>query len=224
MVKRGRGRPPHPDVLTPAEWAVLDSWRHGMTRRVIADRRGMSAYGVRYHLRNIAGKLGVATIAELRHWPGFAAGSAMAARRTNDMTDDPQLGPLGQVSMVVRDAARTEAWYRDVLGLPHVFTFGDLVFFDCGGTRLYIRQVDDADWRPSSILYFLVPDIEVAHRTLSERGVAFKGAPHLIYEDDETHVEEWMAFFDDPDGNTLALMARVQPGADSTPGSEHRPS
>lgn len=125
--------------------------------------------------------------------------------------NEVQLGPLGQVSMLGRDAARTEAWYRDVLGLPHVFTFGDLVFFDCGGTRLYIRHVSDDEWRPSSILYFLVPDIGVGHRILTERGVHFKGAPHMIYSDDATGVEEWMAFFDDPDGNTLAIMSRVIP-------------
>lgn len=211
MVKRSRGRPPHPDVLTPAEWHVLDSWRHGMTRRTIAARRGISAYGVRYHLRNIAGKLGVGTIAELRHWPGFPAGSARATKGSSPMTN-LQLGPLGQVSMLTRDGPRTEAWYRDVLRLRHVFTFGDLIFFDCGGTRLFIRQVPDAEWRPSSILYFLVPDITSAHRALTDRGVGFKGAPHLIYEDDGTGTEEWMAFFEDPDGNMLALMSRVERG------------
>lgn len=130
--------------------------------------------------------------------------------------EELQLGPLGQVSMLARDAARTEAWYRDVLGLPHVFTFGDLVFFDCGGTRLYLRAVSDEEWRPSSILYFLVPDITAAHRQLSERGVRFKGTPQMIYSDDATGVEDWMAFFRDPDGNTLAIMSRVRPAqADS---------
>ena len=217
MNKRPRGRPPHPDVLTPAEWRVLDSWRHGMSQRVIAHHRGISSYGVRYHLRNAAGKLGVATIAQLRHWPGIPARSAMATKGTQPM-DDLQLGPVGQVSMLTRDSARAEAWYRDVLGLPHVFTFGDLVFFDCAGTRLYIQQVPDSDWRPGSILYFLVPDITAAHATLLQRGVRFRGAPHLIYSDDVTGVEEWMAFFEDPDDNMLALMSRVEPEAQAASG------
>ena len=120
-----------------------------------------------------------------------------------------QLGPLGQVSMLTRDAAAAEAWYRDTLGLAHVFTFGDLVFFDAAGTRLFFRQVRDGDWRPSSILYFLVPDIASAHRLLVQRGVHFQGAPHMIYSDDDAGTEEWMAFFEDPDGNTLALMSRI---------------
>ena len=123
------------------------------------------------------------------------------------------LGPLGQVSMYAVDAAATERWYRDVLGLRHVFTFGDLVFFDCGGVRLYIHAVGAADWRKSSILYFLVPDIADAHRELTDRGVRFSGAPHMIYRDDQSGTEEWMAFFDDPDGNTLAIMARVAGGS-----------
>jgi DNA-binding CsgD family transcriptional regulator/catechol 2,3-dioxygenase-like lactoylglutathione lyase family enzyme len=213
MASRGRGRPPHPDVLTPAEWSVLNLWRHGLSRRAIAARRHMSIYGVRYHLRNIAGKLGIETSEELRRWAGFPATSALAARRTVTMDDQLALGPLGQVSMLTKSATRAEAWYRDVLGLAHIFTFGDLVFFDCGGTRLFIREVPEDQWRPSSILYFVVPDIQAAHRILQDRDVKFMGAPHMIYKDEQTGVEDWMAFFDDPDGNTLAVMSHVEPFA-----------
>jgi hypothetical protein len=31
----------------------------------------------------------------------------------------------------------------------------------------------------------------------------------MIYRDDATGSEEWMAFFEDSEGNTLAVMARV---------------
>jgi DNA-binding CsgD family transcriptional regulator/catechol 2,3-dioxygenase-like lactoylglutathione lyase family enzyme len=212
MALRGRGRPPHPDVLTPAEWGVLDLWRHGLGRSAIAERRGISPYAVRYHLRNIAGKLGVEHYSELRHWPGFAAHSLR--RETSAMTDQTKLnlGQLGQVSMMARDAAAAERWYKEVLELPHIFTFGDLVFFDCGGTRLYIRGLRGAEeWHKSSTLYFVVPDIQFAYDELGRRGVHFLGAPHMIFKDDNTGVEEWMAFFEDPDGNTLAVMARVSP-------------
>jgi len=182
-----------------------------MTRAVIAARRGVSIYAVRYHLRNITGKLGVERSSELRQWPGFPVTSGRRAERRHDMTQTFPMGPLGQVSMLTRSAASSEAWFKAKLELPHIFTFGDLVFFDCGGTRLFIREVPDAEWRPSSILYFLVPDIGEAHRELTERGVKFQGAPHRIYRDDTTGVEDWMAFFDDPDGNTLAIMAHVAP-------------
>jgi len=192
---------------------VLDMYRHGLPRRTIAAMRHISEYGVRYHLRNIAGKLGVEGTAALRAWPGFPADSAMASRRGRPMTTSPQLGPLGQVSLYARTASTTESWYRDVLRLPHVFTFGDLVFFDCGGVRLYIHAVGEEKWRASSVLYFLVPDIHAAKADLESRGVEFKQAPHMIFKHDDTGVEEWMAFFDDPDGNMLAITARVAPEA-----------
>jgi DNA-binding CsgD family transcriptional regulator/catechol 2,3-dioxygenase-like lactoylglutathione lyase family enzyme len=213
MTRRTRGRPPHPDVLTPAEWSILDLWRHGLGRATIASRRGISEYGVRYHLRNITAKLGVGTATELRHWPGFPATSPRTRHRRSHPMNHLQLGSLGQVSMYARDANATEAWYRDVLKLPEVFRFGDLVFFDCGGVRLYIHAVGDEKWRPSSVLYFEVPDIKAAHEELVARGIKFSGAPHMIFKDDTSGVEEWMAFFEDPDTNMLAVMARVEPAA-----------
>jgi len=129
------------------------------------------------------------------------------------MESELKLGSLAQVSMVCRSADQTEAWYRDVLRLPEIFRFGDLVFFDCGGTRLYFNQVPADEWRPGSILYFLVDEMTAAVAALAARGVHFQGAPQMIYRDADTGVEEWFAFFDDPDGNMLALLARVGAGA-----------
>jgi catechol 2,3-dioxygenase-like lactoylglutathione lyase family enzyme len=126
-------------------------------------------------------------------------------------TTTARLGQIGQVSLSIRDVARAERFYRDVLGLPHLFTFGDLAFFDCDGTRLYLHRKDESDWRPGSILYFVVDDIGAAYRAMGEQGVRFTGAPHLIHTDDATGAEEWMAFFEDGEGNTLALMSRVTP-------------
>jgi len=216
MATRGRGRPPHPDVLTPAEWSVLNLYRHGLPRREIARLRGTSEYAVRYHLRNISSKLGTSGTRALRMWPGAPRNSQMStadrrSRRFQPMSTDLELtlGTLAQVSMLCRSADEAEAWYRDVLQLPEIFRFGELVFFDCDGTRLYLRQVPDEEFRKSSTPYFLVPDMSSAAATLEGRGVRFLGAPHMIFKDDETGVEEWFSFFDDPDGNTLSLLARV---------------
>jgi catechol 2,3-dioxygenase-like lactoylglutathione lyase family enzyme len=129
------------------------------------------------------------------------------------MATELRLGELAQVSMLCRSVAATEAWYRDVLGLPHIFTFGTLTFFDMSGTRLYLREVPEKEFRSSSTLYFAVDDINVATDLLKGRGVKFQGAPHMIYKDDATGVEEWFSFFEDPDGNVLALLARVSPAA-----------
>jgi catechol 2,3-dioxygenase-like lactoylglutathione lyase family enzyme len=122
---------------------------------------------------------------------------------------DLRLGPIGQVSLFVRDVARAERFYGQTLGLPHHFTFGDLAFFDMAGTRLYLHAVDEDAWKPGSILYFLVDDIGAAWEALRAKGVETAGAPHNIYTDEATGTEEWMAFFGDGEGNTLALMSRV---------------
>jgi catechol 2,3-dioxygenase-like lactoylglutathione lyase family enzyme len=122
-----------------------------------------------------------------------------------------RLGRIAQVSMYARDVSRTEAFYRDTLGLPHVFTFGDLMFFDMGGVRLYLHATDADTWRPGSVLYFLVDEIQAAYEELQGRGVKFDGPPHPIFTDPATGIEEWLAFFEDTEGNMLAITSRVRP-------------
>jgi predicted enzyme related to lactoylglutathione lyase len=200
-------------VLTPAEWLVLDMVRHGSRRAEIARRRGITVDAVKYHLGNISGKLGVGTH-ELRHWPGIPTTTALARRRTDSTmtaSTTSRLGTIGQISLSIRDVGRAERFYGETLGLPHVFTFGDLAFFDADGTRLYLHRKDEADWRPGSVLYFLVEDIHAAQHRLTDEGALFTGAPHVIYTDDASGVVEWMTFFEDGEGNTLALMSRVTP-------------
>ena len=212
---RPRGRPAHPDVLTPAEWSVLDLYRHGLSQPQIASLRGTNEEAVRFHLRNIRDKLGTESVRDLRTWTGIPAGSAMAnsarrARRFSQMETSLSLGPIGQIALLCRSAAQTEVWYREKLGLRHLYTYGPLVIFDCDGTRLYFREVPEAEWRPGSTIYFVVADITTAHAQLTEAGIAFSGAPHLIHRHDDG-TEEWMAFFTDLDENSLALMSRVRP-------------
>ena len=192
---------------------MLDLVRHGMGRAEIARRRGTSVNAVKYHLANISGKLG-ASVRQLCHWPGIPSTTALARRRKDSIvttSSTVRLGAIGQVSLSIRDVARAERFYGDILGLSHIFTFGDLVFFDADGTRLYLHRKDEADWRAGSILYFLVDDIHAAQDSLASRDVRFTGAPHVIYTDDATGIEEWMSFFEDGEGNTLALMSRDQP-------------
>jgi catechol 2,3-dioxygenase-like lactoylglutathione lyase family enzyme len=122
------------------------------------------------------------------------------------------LGPIGQIARHVSDVEKAEAWYRDVLGLPHLYTFpssvGSLAFFDCGGTRLFLSREGKAD-AEQSVLYFRVPDIQAAHEQLTARGVVFVDPPHMIFRHPDG-TEEWMAFFRDLDGGTLALMSQVK--------------
>src|SRR4051812_40652302 len=132
------------------------------------------------------------------------------------MPADLHLGPIGQVSRIVGDIGRAVDFYGGTLGLPHLYTFGDLAFFDCGGTRLYLSLAEEGVDVGNSVLYFRVDDIHTAYDTLRERGVSFSGAPHLIHKH-ASGVEEWMAFFPDPDGHLLALMSQVAPPVPPNP-------
>lgn len=201
---RGRGRPRHDDILTPAEWRTVDAVRHGLTSAEISRRRGISIDAVKFHVANVLGKLGLANRRALRLWPGMPKDSP-AHRQEMSMSVGAQIGGVGQVARAVSDAGESERWYRDVLGLKHLFTFGSLVFFDCGGTRLMLSQAE-GPLPAESILYFRVPNIQSAHRALSGRGAEFTHAPHMIHRHDDG-TEEWMAFFKDPDGRPLGIMA-----------------
>lgn len=114
------------------------------------------------------------------------------------------LNAIGQVSRTVRDIEASTAWYRDVLGLKHLYQFGQLSFFDCDGVRIYLQQSETPG--VESVLYFRVDDISATHERLLAKGVAFIQPPQRIH----THAdgaEEWMAFFGDLEGRPLALMA-----------------
>ncbi|HKY19309.1 MAG TPA: LuxR C-terminal-related transcriptional regulator [Rhizomicrobium sp.] len=202
-----RGRPPNDDVLTPAEWRTVEAVRHGMTSRQIAARRGISLDAVKYHVANVLQKLGLSDRAALRRWTGVAKNSALFSKEAQ--MGELHMGPVGQIARRVKDIAAARRWYGEVLGLAHLYSFGDLAFFDCGGTRLFLSQ-DASEEQSESILYFRVPDIRAAHAGLAARGVEFINAPHMIHRH-EDGTEEWMAFFKDNDGRPLAIMAQSCP-------------
>jgi methylmalonyl-CoA/ethylmalonyl-CoA epimerase len=116
---------------------------------------------------------------------------------------------LGQIAINVYDVDRATAFYRDILGLPLLFTAGALAFFDCGGVRLMLSRPEKPEFdHPSSILYFTVPDIVSAHRQMLSNGVHFEDAPHLIAKM-RTH-DLWMTHFHDTEKNLLALMCEMK--------------
>jgi DNA-binding CsgD family transcriptional regulator/catechol 2,3-dioxygenase-like lactoylglutathione lyase family enzyme len=194
--KRPRGRPPHADLLTPAEWRTVYAVQHGMTNVEIARRRGISVNAVKFHVTNALAKLGLPDRKALRRWV-----------RTGEtiVNTELKLGPIGQIARSVSDTQASEQWYREVLGLPHLYTFGPLAFFDLGGTRLMLSQEGGA--KIESLLYLRVPDIGAAHAALSARGVKFTHAPHMIHRHADG-TEEWMAFFEDPDARPMAIMSQ----------------
>jgi DNA-binding CsgD family transcriptional regulator/catechol 2,3-dioxygenase-like lactoylglutathione lyase family enzyme len=201
-----RGRPPHDDLLTPAEWRIVEAVRHGMSNPEIAARRGISLDAVKFHVANVLQKLDLNNRGELRRWNGVARHSALHGKEAQ-MDEALKLGPLGQIARRVKDIQAARQWYGEVLGLPHLYSFGDLAFFDCGGTRLFLSQGDGVE-QSESILYFRVPDIRAAHAGLTARGIEFLNSPQMIHRH-EDGTEEWMAFFKDNEDRPLAIMSQV---------------
>ena len=200
-----RGRPPHDDVLTPAEWRTVHAVKHGMTSRQIAERRGISIDAVKYHIANALAKLGIANRKELRQWHRAPKDGAL---RDNTMNSPPVLGSIAQIARSVQDIKQAEAWYKNVLGLPHLYTFGNLAFFDCNGTRLMLSQ--ESAVVPESILYLRVSDIGATYEFLKSRGVEFINAPHMVHRHADG-TEEWLSMLKDPEGRPLGIMAQAKP-------------
>jgi catechol 2,3-dioxygenase-like lactoylglutathione lyase family enzyme len=189
---------------------VLNLVRHGPTNRRIAELRETSIDATRFHVANILRKLDARDSGVLRAFVGAPADSPLHAR-SEAMPLTP-LGPIGQIAREVADTARSERFYRDVLGLPHLFTFGNLAFFDCGGTRLMLTTPEGGAVHPQSAIYLRCEDIVGWHAELSAKGVVFVAAPHLVHRYPDG-AEEWMAFFRDPDGHLTAVMERTKPKA-----------
>lgn len=119
------------------------------------------------------------------------------------------LAAIGQLTVAVLDRERARDFYRDVLGLRHLFDAPPgMSFFDCGGVRLLLAPPEGPGIGDgTSILYFRVGDIHAAHARLADRGVAFKSKPHLIHKAPDH--ELWLADFSDSEGNLLALMSEI---------------
>ena len=124
----------------------------------------------------------------------------MNARTTTSLDE------IGQIALTITDLDRAVVFYRDLLGLKHLFSAPPgLAFFACGSVRLMLSRPESADSEQlSGAIYFKVSDIESTHRELTTRGVVFEAQPHLVARLPDH--ELWMAFFRDPDRNLLALM------------------
>src|SRR5438477_4662989 len=117
-----RGRPAHDDLLTPAEWRVVEAVRHGMSNREIAERRRTSLDAVKFHVANALQKLGLKNRAALRRWNGVAKSSALHSKEVG--MDNVSIGQVGQIARRMRDIAAARQWYGEVLGLKHLYSFG----------------------------------------------------------------------------------------------------
>ena len=119
---------------------------------------------------------------------------------------------LGSAKLVAfaaaSDAARSRAFYRDVLGLKLISEDAFALVFDAHGTTLRLSLVKEVAAASYTVLGWEVGDITAAVGALSAAGVRFERYPWM--EQDDLGV--WhapggarVAWFKDPDGNLLSL-------------------
>lgn len=120
------------------------------------------------------------------------------------------LTAIKQIAIHADDLKRSRQFYEELLGAAFMAEFDPpgLLFFNFQGVRLLLEEQ-----APLSLVYFWVEDIDESYRQLLGRGVKFEDEPHCIYPDVQgtfgpAGEEEWMVFFKDPAGNTLALVSR----------------
>jgi methylmalonyl-CoA/ethylmalonyl-CoA epimerase len=112
---------------------------------------------------------------------------------------------LGQVAIPVHDISRATAFYRDTLGLPLLFSAGNLAFFMAGTVRIMLTPPDREELNPpGGILYYKVADMDAAFATLVERGAEVMTKPAMIARMPDH--ELWLAGFRDSEGNIFELM------------------
>jgi methylmalonyl-CoA/ethylmalonyl-CoA epimerase len=117
-----------------------------------------------------------------------------------------RLGAIKQIAVNARDVPRATAFYRDTLGMRHLFDAPQLSFFDAGGVRLMLSVAEKGEFdHASSILYFDVKDIEGAYADLKAKGVKFRDTPHCVARLSDH--EFWLAAFEDSEGNVMALAS-----------------
>ena len=113
------------------------------------------------------------------------------------------------VTIATQDFDAAVEFYGGVLGLPESKRWGQMpaAEFETGNLTIAVMQSDafGIEFRANNHpLEFHVDDFETAKAELESRGVAFKA-------DTLDSGVCWQAFFDDPDGNLLAIHHRYAP-------------
>ncbi|MBT3275539.1 MAG: methylmalonyl-CoA epimerase [Spirochaetales bacterium] len=117
---------------------------------------------------------------------------------------------IHQVAAHARDLDESVKFYRDILGAEclAVYDRPGIAFFNFSGVRILLEKNG-----PKASVYFKVDDLDAVCAELKAKSIEMTDEPHLIFRDDtgtfgKQGQEEWMAFFKDPSGDTLAFASR----------------
>jgi catechol 2,3-dioxygenase-like lactoylglutathione lyase family enzyme len=106
------------------------------------------------------------------------------------------------------DLRRARAFYELKLGLPVVEDSDFACVFDAHGTMLRVTAVSQVSGADYTVLGWRVTDIEATVQGLTAKGVAFKTYAGMDQDENgiwTTPGGDKVAWFADPDGNTLSL-------------------
>ena len=117
-----------------------------------------------------------------------------------------KLSEVRQIALTVSDVGTALPFYRDVLGLTHLFSPGPtLAFLAAGCLRIMLSTPQGAGVvGHNSILYFTVTDIDSTHAEIVERGARNERSPQRAATMPDH--ELWTSFVRDPDGNLIGIM------------------
>ena len=119
---------------------------------------------------------------------------------------------LGKAKLVAflaaRDLGRARAFYEGVLGLRLLVDQGFALLFDGHGTMLRVTEVGELWPAKHTVLGWEVPALRAEMQALVQKGVVFERYPGLGQDDAGVCTfpsRAQVAWFKDPDGNTLSL-------------------
>lgn len=110
------------------------------------------------------------------------------------------------------DFERARAFYGGTLGLELLRDDGFALVFRAGANMLRVVKVDGLRPQPFTVLGWEVDDVQKTVAALRERGVTFEEYAFLDPDDGGVWTApggDQVAWFKDPDGNTLSISHHV---------------
>ena len=81
------------------------------------------------------------------------------------MMESSIIQKIGQIAVPIKNVESAVEFYKEVLGLPLLFSTESMAFFDCNGQRLLLSLPEKSEFaNSSSIIYFQVEDIKKSSR------------------------------------------------------------
>lgn len=116
---------------------------------------------------------------------------------------------IRQIALGCKDLKRAQDFYTRLLGVEPIAVFDPpgFCFFNLEGTRLLL-EVGSI----TSMFYLQVDDVRSKVEALRADGFKITSEPHVVFPDStgvfDTPGNEWLAFIEDSEGNSVGLMSR----------------